>query len=298
MSDAAIDGPTAIPLDDLPRAALRGIGQVMFQNHAVTGLFFLVGIAVASPWMALGAAIGTVVGLLTAAALRYDRDDIRDGIYGFNSVLVGIALLFYHPPSVVTFAVLVVACAAAVPVTHAMRRFLPFPSYTAPFIVTTWVALAAMAPFDAAAAPPPSVDLHDPELSGVVEGLGEVMFQANWMTGLLFLVGIAWNSRGSAAAAFGGSLVGLVVASWHRDPASNIAIGIYGYNAALAAIALWLYRPSLVFPLLAAAISVPITEAFPSLDLATLTAPFVVAAWVALALANVEHQFQRAHGAA
>ncbi len=42
----------------LGKVAFRGIGQVMFQAHAGTGVLFLAGIAVASPLMAAGAAVG------------------------------------------------------------------------------------------------------------------------------------------------------------------------------------------------------------------------------------------------
>ena len=76
------------------RIVLRGIGQVIFQDHAGTGLLFLAGIAVASPVMAAGALIGAVVGPALARALRYDRKEVEDGVYGFNPTLVGIAYGF------------------------------------------------------------------------------------------------------------------------------------------------------------------------------------------------------------
>ena len=55
------------------RIVLRGLGQVMFQGHAGTGMLFLVGIAVASPLMAVGALIGAVLGPVVATLARFDR---------------------------------------------------------------------------------------------------------------------------------------------------------------------------------------------------------------------------------
>ena len=49
------------------------------------------------------------------------------------------------------------------------------------------------------------------------------------------------------------------------------------------AVALFLWRRSLIPPLLGMLLSVPITELFPRLGLPALTAPFVLATWVVMA---------------
>ena len=121
------------------RIVLRGIGQVMFQDNAGTGLLFLVGIAIDSPWMAVGALIGAVIGPVTATLAGFDRDEIRIGIYGFNPVLLGTASLFYLQPWTLTWVLVVVGSIVAAFVTYLMRRYLSFPTYTAPFVVVTWI---------------------------------------------------------------------------------------------------------------------------------------------------------------
>ena len=88
-----------------------------------------------------------------------------------------------------------------------------------------------------------------------------------------------------------GSMLGMLVALYHRDLFGEIAIGIYGYNASLAAIALYLWRPSLLAPVLGILISTPITEYFPLTGLPTLTAPFVLASWLVIAVGSVEKLF-------
>lgn len=270
------------------RIVLRGVGQVMFQRSAVTGAIFLLGVFVASPLMALGGLVGAIAGPITATVWGYDRREISDGIFGFNSTLVGIALLFYDQPAPLTFALVLLGSVAAAIVTGYLRRYVPFPTYTAPFIVTTWLVLAVAAPLGVFTGPPAGTPGHESILNSVTEGISEVMFQASPLTGLLFLVGIGASSGRCAVWALIGSCVGMAVAIWHSDPERNVSAGIYGYNAALAALALWLYRPSFVFPLLAAILSVPITEGFPSFGLETLTAPFVLASWLALAAVQVD----------
>jgi urea transporter len=172
-----------------------------------------------------------------------------------------------------------------------MRRFLPFPTYTTPFIVTTWALVAvadAMHLAHTALPPPPNyLDIS----SALFEGLSEGFLQANRVTGLFFLAGLAVSNWRHAVLALVGSVCGTLVGIYHSDPAGNVSIGIYGYNASLAAIALYLWRKSLLIPLLGVFISTPITEYFPLTGLPTLTAPFVLACWIVIAIGSVEPYF-------
>ncbi|MEW4566680.1 urea transporter [Tautonia sp. JC769] len=276
---------------------LRGVGQVMFQGHAATGLLFVVGMAVAGPLMAIGALLGAIVGPATAHVLRFDRGELADGIYGFNSTLVGVGLIFYLKPEPFTWGLIVLGGVIATVLTFGLRRLVKAPTYTTPFIVTTWIALviahaAAGTSIDVKPAPPSATPAGF--VAAVLDGAAEVMFGANVATGALFLVGIALSNWRHAAIATLGSIAGTALAMYHNDPSGSISIGIYGYNAALAAMAVYLWRPSLLLPILGAIISVPMTEFFPkSVGLPALTAPFVVASWIVLALGSLEGRFER-----
>jgi urea transporter len=269
------------------RIALRGVGQVMFQGHAGTGLFFLAGIALASPAMFAGAVLGAAIGPLVARLAGFDRAGLEQGLYGFNSTLVGLAApVFLKPTHPLTWILAAAGCAAATVLTRLAGRWLRFPAYTAPFVVTTWLVLLSAHglmghAIDAPA--PPTVIEEGGFVSAVLRGEAEVMLGANALTGVLFLVGIAISNPWHAAMALMGSLVGTAVAVYHGDPDAPVSVGLYGYNASLAAMALFLPRPSLTLPLLAAVASTPLTEFFPkSLGIPALTAPFVVAAWLVL----------------
>src|SRR4051794_28263403 len=291
---------------DWVKIFLRGVGQVMFQENALTGLLFLVGIAAAAGeedpkfavLMALGGLIGTVLGTVTGWLAGYDRDEVRAGIYGFNGTLVGIAMFFYLQPTAMAIVLLLLGCAASAVVTWAMRRFLPFPTYTFPFIVTTWVLLGVGTLMDLprVALPPPPNNFNI--VTAFTEGLGEVMFQASLVTSIAFLAGLAVNNWRHAVLALLGSVLGTLVGIYHRDPNGPVNIGIYGYNAALAAIALYLWRPSLVIPILGAFLTTPLTEMFPKIhdyitgfNPAALTAPFVFACWIVIAIGALERYF-------
>jgi urea transporter len=284
VSTTTVSGKQSLSVPaNFVRVVLRGIGQVMFQDHAGTGLLFLIGIAIASPTMAVGALIGAIIGPATAILARFDHDEIEAGIYGFNSVLLGIGSLFYLQPWPLTWALVVVGSIVAACVTYLMRRYLGFPTYTAPFVVVTDVI------------PAPVSDVPVRFITQVFRGTAEVMFGANVVSGLLFIVGIALSNRRHAVLALLGSMVGTILSIYHQNPIAAINLGIYGYNASLAAIAVYLWRRSLLVSLLAAAISIPLTEYFPSaqLGIPALTAPFVLASWAVLLIGAIEVTFMK-----
>ncbi|MCU0620519.1 MAG: urea transporter, partial [Gemmatimonadales bacterium] len=155
-----------------------------------------------------------------------------------------------------------------------------------------------------AGAPPvvPNLATHW-TVQAALHGVGQVMFQASLLTGVLFLVGIAVSDRRHAGWVLGRSIVGMYAALFHltagatapdpeqlvtRPQVDNIALGLYGYNATLAAVALWLWRPSFIAPVLGMLLTVPLTELFPRTGLSALTAPFVLATWIVMLLGRLE----------
>jgi urea transporter len=291
ISDRAIPEPI--------RSALRGVGQVFFQENALTGLCFLIGIALESPRMAIAGAVGAAIGTATAYALKYDEAERSAGLFGFNSALVGIAVPFFFRLSVLSTIFLIVGCAVAAPLTWAMRRYIRFPTYTSPFIVTTWclyflgqaVGLSPVEP----GSPLGGVSFA----AAVAHGVSQVMFQASVWTGILFLAGIALNDWRHALLVLAGAITGTLLGSYHHglsalaiDPeslvnrslAQSVTLGLYGYNATLAAVALFLWRRSLIAPVLGMFVSVPLTNLLPHFGIPALTAPFVLATWAVLAI--------------
>ena len=288
--------PVWAPVNFL-KIVLRGLGQVMLQGHAGTGLLFLIGIAAASPLMMGGAVIGMIIGPVVAFLAGFDRQEIEEGIHGFNPSLVGLAAVFFLKPEPLTWGLLVVGCVAATFLTYLMRRFLKFPTYTAPFVLVTWLILIVAHGIAGTAIdvmPPPPEHTPIGFVTELLDGVAEVMLGANMVTGILFLAGIALSDWRHGVLAIVGVIVGTLLAIYHNDPAGTIHLGLYGFNALLASIAVFLWRKSLLIPILAALISVPLTEFFPSgLGIPGLTAPFVAAAWIVIAVGQLEALFLR-----
>jgi urea transporter len=296
---------------------LRGIGQVMFQNNPLTGLLFLVGIFVNSFKFGGAGLLGLAASTLAAHLLGADRALIRAGLFGFNGILVGIALAFFFEFDLLLAVYIVLGAAVSTIVMMALSNLLTpwdMPALTAPFVLTAWLLLFAVYQFGflhpteliAPATPDPAAavqtalrelatgtgGLTAPNLAhGFFRGVGEVMFQDNLLTGVIFLVAIAVNSRISAAFAVLGSAVGLLTALVLGGDGFTAYHGLYGFNAVLCAIALGglffvLTWRSALYALLAVVFSVvafaAIAVLLSPIGMPALTAPFVLTTWLFL----------------
>ena len=119
----------------------RGIGQVMFQNNALSGLLMLAGIACNSWILALLALAGNIVSTLTACLCKYSREDIRNGLYGFNGTLVGIAIGVFMEINISSMFLLLFGSALSSWISRLFNGQKTVPGFTAPFIITVWILL-------------------------------------------------------------------------------------------------------------------------------------------------------------
>jgi urea transporter len=296
---------------------LRGVGQVMFQNNPLTGLLFLVGIFVNSFKLGGAGLLGLAASTLAAHLLGVDRALIRAGLFGFNGILVGIALAFFFEFDFLLAVYIVLGAAVSTIVMMALINLLApwdMPALTAPFVLTTWLLLFAVYQFDslqptaliAPLTPEPGAAVQTAlrELAtgtggltlanlahGLFRGVGEVMFEDNLLTGVIFLIAILVNSRVSAVFAVLGSAVALLTALALGADGFSIYHGLFGFNAVLCAIALGglfyvLTWKSAIYALLAAMFSViafgGIAVLLAPIGMPALTAPFVLTTWLFL----------------
>ena len=116
-------------------------------------------------------------------------------------------------------------------------------------------------------------------------GIGQVMFQGNIWTGLLFLVGVLVNSRAAAFYTVIGVLLPIPLSILLRIDAETLNMGLMGYNGVLCAIALGdRTLKSLVWASCSVLLSVVLQIIGMNLEITTLTAPFVVSVWVIMGI--------------
>ena len=265
---------------------LRGFSQVMLQNNLITGVLFLFGIAYNSWALALGALLGNIISTSFAYLVKIKKEDIEQGLYGFNGVLVGIAMFVFFQINWLLIIFLIIGSALSTVIMQFMSNKKLFP-YTFPFILSTWILLLVIKIFSLVpvAATSSVIETKLNILSALSMGVGQVMFQGNIITGIIFLIAIFISSRKAGLLAFLGTLLGLTVAyacSWSM---SLVNIGIFGYNAVLCGIGFnFKQRITVLYAVVAIILSIFIVDFFIQAEITALTAPFVFAMWLVIGL--------------
>ncbi len=292
---------------------LRGTGQVMFQNHPLSGALFLAAIgwgsfAAGVPEVFIGGLLGLIVATLTAQWLHVDAAGLAAGLYGYNGILVGLALPTFLAPSPLLWAYVVLGAAVSVVVMLATANVVKtwgVAALTFPFVLTTWLLLLATYAFaglDGSALPfSGEVVAIDPAAAnpldlagfaqGVVKSISQVFLKGSGIAALLLLAGLAVSSPAAAVFAVAGALLAVTTAHALGAESELISAGLLGFSPVLTAIALGsvFYRPSprvaaytalgTVFTVIAQG---AMNVALIPLGLPTLTAPFVLASWLFL----------------
>lgn len=123
------------------KAALKGVGQVMLQEHVLTGILFLSGIFWGSVTMGVSALLALVSGFITVWAFKLPKDNLYKGLYSFSAVLVGVAVMLFFKPVFLSWLLVILGSMAATLLQHFFIKK-SFPAFTFPFVVVTWVLLA------------------------------------------------------------------------------------------------------------------------------------------------------------
>jgi urea transporter len=288
------------PVTRFIQVTLCSTSQIMLQRSRVVGLLFAVGIAINSPAMLLGATVAIISSLVVAKVFNYASDDIANGLYGYNAALVGVAIFYFFPPNLTSFALVIIAGGFSTLIMHVMLRWfvastwhfftikiVTLPALTAPFVVTIWLTML-LAKWVAIE---PLTVVFKEQCKGdfciVLRGVGQVIFQSYWLSGVIFVVGLFWQSYKVAITAIIGSALGMLIARICNFSDEWILAGAYGFNASLVAIALIDRYPAKQWlTLLGLVMSVLFTRAFEQSALPALTAPFVLASWIIIVLAR------------
>ena len=264
---------------------MLGFSQVFLLQSALSGALILAGLFCNSWQLALLALLGCLVSRAVASLWRDTKSEIADGLYGFNGTLVGIAIGVYWEISWLSILLLVIGAALSTWLARTFRRHAQLPGLTAPFIIAVWALLlvSLLAPqgvglLDSVAQLEEGQPLWRRLGVALGDSVGQVMFQANVLTGLLFFLAIAWESRRKALYALLGALIPMLVIPF--VPEAVWREGLLGYNAVLCAI-YWAGTGErrLLYALLSVVLSVLLELLALYAGLIPLTAPFVLSVW-------------------
>lgn len=275
---------SAISVIALPREVLTGIAQIMLQPSPLVGAAFLAGAFYNSPVLALSGLLGCVAAVLTAQARRFPAEERFDGLYGFNGGLVGLGTGYFYEPSLATIALVALGGIASSLVMHRMLR-LGFRPFTFPFVLVTWIILWVLSVTSWAS---PNI-WTQPELStigpleSISRGYGQVLFQEEVATGLVFVAAILVRDWVQGLYATLGTAVGLACGYVAGFPVDAVNLGLFGYNGVLCAI-LFAGRSGgdFISVVMAVLLSIALVRLAHIAGIPALTFPFVLASWLVL----------------
>jgi urea transporter len=290
---------------------MRGVGQVMFQGNAKTGLLMLIAIfygayANSTPAVAWGALVGCVTSTFSGYLLGVKRKEGREGMWGFNGILVGCAFPTFLTDTPLMWLALILCAASTTWIRQGFNNILvhwKINSLTFPFVFMTWLFLLASSYLDGLHAygldTPALAEYYKYEINTSplalicywLKGISQVFLINDCITGFMFLIALSVSSRWAAIWAGVGSAISLAIAILYTGNPDNITQGLFGFSPVLTGIAIGstFYKPSLrsaAWSVIAIIFTVFVQGALDTAmlpyGLPTLTAPFCLTTWLFL----------------
>ena len=249
-------------------AYLRGASQVVVVNNPVAGIFILLGICFPSPLVGVHGCLGLLGATVTAFLLQLDPHAISSGLFGYNGLLVGMAMATFltrdgADAGILVASVLLGSLTTVINLSlgNCLVPTFKTPPFTLAFNITMLLMLLAsknmshfaMPHHSSTPAATPAAEEESAELVNVswllrvaLVGVGQVFLCDSAISGALILAGMAVSSRIAALSAFVGSLASSAMALALGIDRTSIGHGLWGYNSTLTAIVVFtFYVPSL-----------------------------------------------------
>lgn len=242
---------------------LHSYGQIFFsQNKGLAAL--VIGASLLFPRLGLWGLAGAILTNALAWLLGFDRRAIRDGLLGFNSVLVSLGLAAYYQTNAQFLLIFVSACLLTLFVSVALMHYfgakeLPFLSW--PFLLVLWGLLLSIRQYEALIVSEGAIfllnrlftlggtellDWYDylnhlaiPEMiSTYFKSLAAIIFQGNLLAGVLIAVGLFLSSRIAFSLTVLGYLAGYSFYLFVGADITQLHYMYIGFNFILSAIAI------------------------------------------------------------
>lgn len=132
---------SASSLQALALGIPHSFGQVFLCSDIASGWLVLLSVVVASPLAAALGTCGALIGMVTALVCGMDSDAIAQGLWGYNGVLVAIALGgIFHAPGRRSLVIALIGVALANLLQAMQERWIGhLPPLTLSFVLTTWI---------------------------------------------------------------------------------------------------------------------------------------------------------------
>ncbi|MCK9255453.1 MAG: urea transporter [Bacteroidales bacterium] len=261
---------------------LKGISQIFLQENILTGLLFIIGVFVASYQMGIALVFATLSGSLTALVFKFSKENLYKGLYGFSASLLGVGLLFFFESDLIIWIFIFIGSVIASLLQEIFIRK-NIPAFTLPFVIVTWISIFILKKY-----------FHYETISSTLtefsnwdylkypfRGFGQVIFQANLISGILFFVGVIIASKQAGKFGFFASISSGLLAMFFLLSNEMVFLGLFSYNAVLSAIAFAdNSKNSWIWASISVLLSFIISFTMFKFELIQLTFPFVLASMI------------------
>ncbi|MFM1874897.1 MAG: hypothetical protein RL266_634 [Bacteroidota bacterium] len=242
---------------------LHSYSQIFFSLDKVFAIVLLL-CSFIDPYVGISAIVAGLIAILTAYFLGFDHKNIREGMYSFNSVMVGMVMAVYYDMNLPFVLLLVLMSIFTLFFTLAINAQLSkygLPIMSIPFLFGVWTVLLVGREFGGlqltergiytinelwAYGGETLVNFYDwvenlpiPDILDVyLRSLGAIFFQFNILAGLVIMLGLIRFSRIAFVLSLIGFFSGYLFFSFMQGQFSHLHYSYIGFNFILSAIAL------------------------------------------------------------
>lgn len=244
------------------RAIPNSYGQVFFSDQRIFA-FILMAITFFDLYAGILGLLSVITTNLTGFLLGFDKKTISKGVFGFNSLLVGLGLGIYFQPDIYLILVIIMAAILTLLIAVTLQGVIgkyALPFLSIPFLLSIWIMTLSTKEFTALGISERGIytfnDLYTIGGATLVRiyewwnefqlprslriyfiSLGAILFQYNLLSGIILSIGLLLYSRIS----FSLSLIGFYVAYLFYEiigaNISELSYSYIGFNYILTSIA-------------------------------------------------------------
>ena len=226
---------------------LSGYSLIFFSTQLHVGVLFLLATFII-PAQGLAGLGSLLLSNIWAYLLGFSREDIKGGYFAYNGLLTGLALGLTYQINGPFVLMLLIAGFLGVLIAASLqslfRHYLFIPVLSTPFVLTTWLVLAAgqhfhgliftLEPFETTFL----VGAFPKALDFFFRSLGATFFQLTAIAGLLIGIGLLLYSRFALILSVVGLISGSMVYSLLKGDPADLHRNLIGFNFILTAIAI------------------------------------------------------------
>lgn len=279
-----------IYIRDIIKNALRGVSQVILISNSFSGFLILVGIFFISLELGFVVSFVAIISSILGFLLSKKQDEMKEGIFVFNSVLTAIALTVLIQSNVY---IVIFGSTLACIFTITWVAKTKIPVLTFPFVIVTWIIMLFTMSNNQLYEDPILIDIDRPPynefytLEVLINGISQVYISENLVLGILIIVALLVEGFNFFIIASLGTIIGCIAALFFNYDIQLIMQGLFGYNAVLTLLALTIvFNKSVWIGAFGSITSVVImgglTSVLNNLQIPAFTMPFIIATWIIL----------------